>query len=131
MSSFFDDAFDQFGLSSADPIRLDPGATQAWRDSVDFTKGLDNAKAPSLASAGNVAGTIAKAAGVKGSSFAAKAGDTDQPGQPTAAGVGSETGSAIGSGLLVRGVVIVLGFVFVGVGLTMFRPATILQKVTS
>lgn len=69
-----------------------------------------------LKETGTALASAGKSAGIKGASI-----------------VDTSTGAAGGSnaigGLLTRAVVVILGFVFVAVGLTMFRPQAILQKV--
>jgi len=119
----FTSTFNNFPNATADakaydfaPVRLDSAATDAWRNGTD-----------ALNNAGSTIAATASKAGIKGVSGSAVGADT-----PTASNAGavSTSGSAVGQ-YLVRGVVIVLGFVFVAVGLSMFKPNMILQKVAS
>lgn len=82
----------------------------------DISKTLDSAK--------ETISKTATTAGIKGATGAAPSTDIDA----TAGGSGG-IASQLGP-VLVRAIVVLLGFVFVGVGLTMFKPASIIERVT-
>jgi len=119
----FNFAFDQFGMgASNEPIRLDPAGYKAWSDSVPnpLAGGKD-----ALKTASDAIGKVASGAGIQGADVASSSNASQSAGVIGGAGGGQL------AAYFIRGVVIILGFIFVAVGLTMFKPQAILQKAIS
>jgi hypothetical protein len=118
------------GFQIGDLAKGNPGGGSPgndWSTIPDYLGSLPSSFAPSSTSSGPV---ITSSGGTSGGAFASSTGSAStQPSNAQAGAVAPASASGVASGSIadyfLRGVIIVLGFIFVAIGLNMFRPGVV------